>query len=938
MLKKLLFLIITLVSFYANGQTNSFIEVRLNDEEKLLTITQKMEYFNSSKDSLTEIQLVDWANAFSSKTTPLAKRFNEDYRRAFHFSAANERGGTDIYDLKSNNKPLKWNRLKNHPDIVSIALEKPLAPNDSITFNIKYNVKIADKKFTNYGYGNNDSYKLRYWHLAPALYTDKWVSQSHLNLNDFTADYCNYTITLKTSDKKEIESNIDIKKITNEKSNYTYSLAGNYVSNIILYLDSKKLKFTTTKIQETKVVSDIPFDGIKKDSADAALKKVFHFVTDYYGVPSQEKLVLDYSEYKKQPVYGFNQLPKFLRPFSKSFQYEIISLKQMTRALGKQNFKTNLRTEQWITDALQVYVLMKYVDTYYPDSKLAGRLHKVFGIRWFHGTQIPFNEQYYIGAKNMAARFLQQKITTPKDSLLKFNYNLSNPYTAGMGLNYLESYTNNENYIKSSFQELTATKHLRYLEGKDLLNILKKNTNENIDWFTNDFLNGNKIIDVKIKKLERTKDSIKITLKNNGKALPIALTGLKGKKSVSSKWTPVFTDTTSLTFEKSAFDEFIIDNNKLLPEVNRRNNYHKVKGLLNKKLQIRLLQDIENPKYHQIFAIPDWSVNVYDGLLVGSTFNNKSFIRKNLFLSIAPKYGTRSKKLLGSANASYTHQFKESGWYLLRGSIGARTSSFSDDLLFRSFTPTLSLSFRPKDLRSNLNQSISVRYTSIQRDESPNVELPTPNYNVLTAKYTHNNSYFDKGIGYGVEFRQSKDFNKLIATFNYRKLFLNNQQINLRLYAGTFLKNNTIEDNQDFFSFGLDKPTDYLFQYGFLTRDDDGSLASQQFITSEGNFKSRLNTRFANEWITTATLETSIWKWINAYVDAGWLKNEGSSAIFQYDTGIKLNLAQDYFELFFPLQSSIGFEPNLDNYEKRIRFKVSLSFTTLTKLFTRQWY
>jgi len=77
---------------------------------------------------------------------------------------------------------------------------------------------------------------------------------------------------------------------------------------------------------------------------------------------------------------------------------------------------------------------------------------------------------------------------------------------------------------------------------------------------------------------------------------------------------------------------------------------------------------------------------------------------------------------------------------------------------------------------------------------------------------------------------------------------------------------------------------------------------------------------------------------VYGYADGGFVKNRSQDPVWQYDSGIKLNLVQDFFELYFPLQSSIGFEPNLPNYQERIRFKVTLSINTLAGLFTRQWY
>ena len=275
------FIICLLFCFYGTGQTNSAIKATLNNEEKLLTIEQHLEYFNTSKDTLTEIHLMDWANAFSDKTTPLSLRFNEDYRRAFHFSQADERGYTEIYKVRSEGKPIDWSRPRAHPDVITIDLNTPLAPNQSVQLDFNYNVKIADKKFTDYGYSNN-GYQLRYWHLAPALYTDKWESYSHKNLNDFTADYCNYQLDLMTPDKEQLESNLTVDSTNITKNGYHFRLSGKHISNIQLYLNSNA-NFYNTSVEETNISTNIPSDGIPDNRATETLEKVFKFVNVKVG-------------------------------------------------------------------------------------------------------------------------------------------------------------------------------------------------------------------------------------------------------------------------------------------------------------------------------------------------------------------------------------------------------------------------------------------------------------------------------------------------------------------------------------------------------------------------------------------------------------------------------------------------------------------------------
>ena len=144
--------------------------------------------------------------------------------------------------------------------------------------------------------------------------------------------------------------------------------------------------------------------------------------------------------------------------------------------------------------------------------------------------------------------------------------------------------------------------------------------------------------------------------------------------------------------------------------------------------------------------------------------------------------------------------------------------------------------------------------------------------------------------------------------------------------------------NSDFFSFGLDRPNDYMFDYSLLGRSETTGLYSQQYVYAEGGLKSKLDTRFANQWMTTLNGTFNIWNWIQIYGDVGMFKNKYDSDKFVYDSGLHLNLVPDYFELFLPVYSSNGFELNSNNYGEKVRFVVTLSPKTLISLFTRKWF
>ena len=234
-------------------------------------------------------------------------------------------------------------------------------------------------------------------------------------------------------------------------------------------------------------------------------------------------------------------------------------------------------------------------------------------------------------------------------------------------------------------------------------------------------------------------------------------------------------------------------------------------------------------------------------------------------------------------------------------------------------------------------QFINIRNVNVYRDTDPLDPEQEPNYNVFNVQYVFSNPNMINHHKNTLDFQLSSKFSKVATTFEYRKLFLNNRQLNLRLYAGLFLYNKT-EIDDDFFSFALDRPTDYLFDYNYYGRSEASGLFSQQIIIAEGGFKSKIEPSFSNSWITTLNASTNIWKWIYAYGDVGLIHNKGRGTNAVFDTGVRLSFVADYFELYFPLYSTLGWEPGLPGYDERVRFIVTLDIKTLFGLFTREWY
>jgi hypothetical protein len=311
-------------------------------------------------------------------------------------------------------------------------------------------------------------------------------------------------------------------------------------------------------------------------------------------------------------------------------------------------------------------------------------------------------------------------------------------------------------------------------------------------------------------------------------------------------------------------------------------------------------------------------------------------IQRPFEFNLVPQYATRENTLVGSGSLNYTHYHGKSGFYVTNYSLRGSTFHFQTNSRYSTITPSVSFGWRPDDLIPNVRSSLLMRYVNVFRTIDPGLDLETdPDYSVLNFRYSYLNNNIINFFSWFADAQHSADFTKVALNVDYRRLMINNRQINLRFFAGAFLRN---ESNSEFFSFALDRPTDYLFDLNYLGRSEDSGISSQQVIIAEGGFKSKLENPFANEWLVTGNASFSLWKWIELYGDIGYLKNEGIPARFVYDSGIRLNLVTDYFELYFPLYSNNGWEIAQPNYNERIRFVITLSPRTLTGLFTRKWF
>ncbi|MDD7885632.1 metalloprotease [Flavivirga sp. 57AJ16] len=931
----------TLICFTAFSQNKIDIKAVFDIENKQIKISQTIQYQNTTEDELQVIYLNNWSNSYSTKKTPLAIRIADEYKNDFHLAKSKDRGYSVITSIKQNNKDLVFQQLKDQADIVKVELNTPLKPNGTYRIYLEYTVQIPNAKFTSYGITDSGNLNLRYWYITPAVYDGEWQYYSNKNLDDLFIPKSDITLEIEHPHNYTLTSELDLSEQIQLPNKQIVKLEGKNRNNNKLFLN-KGSNFNTIRSGDFSIVSNISDEGLEVIEKVLITEKVTKFILKNFGEYPHKRLLLTEIDNEKDPVYGVNFLPKFIKTYPTHFQYELKLLKIALRNYLENTLLVNPRKEQWLLDGIQIYYLINYVNEYYPNMKFLGALANFWGVKSFHIADMKFNDKYTLAAMSAARTNRDQPLTMQKDSLLKFNTNIANKYKAGIGLKYLDDFINSQ-ILETSITSFLSDNKLKQITTKDFETYLKSKTNKNIDWFFEDYLTTRKKIDFKIRKVIKTEDSITLTIKNKrDNSMPISLYTLNNDSIISKTWIENITESKTLTIPRNHADKLVLNYEKIVPEINLRDNWKSLKGFFfnNKPLQFRLFKDVEDPHYNQVFLMPIAEFNnIYDGFTLGMRAYNTTILRKLFKYKIEPSYAFKSRALTGSAALSKTHYFDNDLFAINYGIVGSYTS-YAEDLFVRQIKPSVTLLFRRNDdLRSNKIQTLKFRYLDIKRDEDVLNISPTfrPNYKLFNIRYRNSNDNLINFNKWHVDFQIGEKFSKMSFNYEYRQLFQSNRQLNLRMFAGAFLKNKT-DITSDYFSFALDRPTDYLFDLPYLGRSEASGIFSQQYIDTEGGFKSKLETPFANQWITTFNASTTLWKYVLAYGDIGFVKNKFNAPHFVYDSGVRVNLVTDYFEIYFPVYSNLGWEIGQPNYDEKIRFKFTVDPQVLLGLFRRRWY
>ncbi len=936
MKKSLVWLCVLLWSVFLHGQQDSiYVLAKVHSDLKTIDVQQRITI--TASDTQDSLQLLNWISAYRKKGTALAKRKLENRKKDLHFAPKEDLG--ELVSLEVNVLDSIFTVADLDQENIFIQLPSRKTNHQPIHIDLSYTLKLPSARFTGYGKSKNEV-DLKYFFLVPDSFKNFAPKEKKFQNFGETAHFGAYW-------RVDLEVPIGYYSQSNLKEIMPHSFEGKLNEDPEFLITKNKYPRIQARVGNQSVEVDF---GYKVNAQQLEYLEFFvplqlHFIQKKTGL-LPKKIFISKAHRKHDDFFG-NEDIKFwklqLRLFSLKDKTDLDYFSILSKKVLEQSLISYKEKHHTIINGLKTYLEIKYLEKHYANKRLLGNLPDVsiFGLqplKWFHASKMKLLERYNFGYRYMMTRNLDQPIDEDFSKLSNMNALTMSHFESGRVLNYIA-----ESMGEKQFDQF-LTKYMKEYQNKPLntkafINKVGSVSNNDLGFIKKIYSDTHRI-NFNLKKVKINNDTVQVKIKHNlPKNIPFPLEQIDEMGRKKTHWVRTKSEKGKDTYylPNNNTKKLIVNDFMYLPERNYRDNYRYTEGLFSnfKKVKFRFFEDIEDPEYNEIYLYPEWSVNAYDGLLLGMNFSNESFLDKRFHYYFTPYYSTRAKRITGSGKLIYrlmpTHHF------LRRISFGVGGSYFhyNYDNAYRKVSAFTSF-LLAKEPRSAVNQQVNFSYVHLDKDLPPNIDVSKyyAKYNLFNINYFFLDNRLIHEKYFTLGFQAMEDFQKLSAQAFYRYEFARNKKLTLRWFGGFFLKNRT---KTDVFSYGVARITNYAFNYGLLGQSATSGFLSQQFILADGGFKSRVGD-FANQWVTSVNADTTIWKIFHLYGDAGFYKNKNATPQFVWDSGVKLRIIPDFLEFYFPVYSTLGFEPQYKDYAKRIRFTLILDLQSIKNVLRRGWY
>ncbi|WP_228444713.1 gluzincin family metallopeptidase [Chryseobacterium shandongense] len=914
-----------------------YIEAKLSSDKKILRINQELVYYNNSTTALNTVKLLNWVSAYNRRGTSLVYRKLEDRNTDLHFAEKNELGKLLNIKIQNSDEEIPVNNTAE--EIFFLPLKRVLQPGEYVKLKLQYEIQLPDKKFT--GYGTSDkNVALKYFFIVPDRFDPDNISKRDYHDIEESVSFNTYwTVNFDLPVNYFIESNLQQFQMNSFKG---------YLDSDPEFLISQN-EYPAININNEDLKTEIKFGydltTEEKQNLEFYLPLHLKFIKDRIGSVPQRIFISDKFR-AKEDFFGNNDITfwKFrFQLFNNAQKTDLDYFGIVAKKVLDESIITDKQNDHWFKNGLKSYLEIQYLKKFYGDSKLLGSLPetKIFGIKplkLFYASDVKLIERYGLTYQYIMSQNLDQKIDEKYTVLSNFNDMAISSFETGTLFNYSADkmgYENFDNLVRNFIAKNTD----RQANPHDFIKELADQDRRTA--YLSDFLQHKNRVNFKLRRFQKEGDSLHIKInKNTPSNIPVKLQTESKNGDIKEYWVETEENEKTKTFSIPAenVNKITLNDDYIFPEANYRDNFLYAKGFFSnmRKIKLKLIKDIPNPEFNEVYISPRIRFsNTYDKFLIGFNFKNQSFFDQKFLYSFTPTYSTGTGQLTGSGAVAYSFLPAESIFRSITFGVSGSYFHYDYDLAYSKGSVYSNFNFR-KNPRSTVSRTVGMSYNYFNRDLSPLMIANNDydKYNLWSIGYGYNDSQSIHEKSLGINTQWMEDFHKVNAEAFYRWEFAPRQKLSVRLFAGYFIKNNT---RNDIFNYGISRVSDYSFSYNLLGQSATGGILSQQYVLADGGFKSFIPGT-VNKWITSVNVDTSVWKIFHIYADAGVYDNKNQSTKFIWGSGVKVRVIPDFLEIYFPVQSSLGFEPGFKDYGRRIRYTLILNLSSIINAARRGWY
>ena len=202
---------------YWQQEVNYEISVRLDDERHMLHAFETFEYINHSPDTLDELYIHLWPNAYKNEKSALAQQMLEDGDEGLLNVSSEDCGFIDSLAFQINGTKVNYKIFNGHQDIVVLALVKPLLPGESIQVATPFRVKVPSGSISRLGH-IGQSYQITQWYPKPAVYDKNgWNPMPYLNQGEFYSEFGSFDVSITIPENYVLGSTGDLQNASEIK-------------------------------------------------------------------------------------------------------------------------------------------------------------------------------------------------------------------------------------------------------------------------------------------------------------------------------------------------------------------------------------------------------------------------------------------------------------------------------------------------------------------------------------------------------------------------------------------------------------------------------------------------------------------------------------------------------------------------------------------------